>query len=74
MPNLIFGYTFEEIQAAQQGMPLTRALPLAAQVAKEALCTSEDMDLFNKHGETGLKEKQFYGVIDRLVRAGIIGA
>ena len=74
MNNLIFGYSWEQLQAAQQGEVLRQVLPLAAKAAKDDICTEKDMDLFIEHGEAGLKEMQSYGTIDRLTRAGIIPA
>ena len=74
MNDLIFGYTWEQLQAAQQGEVLRQVLPLAAKAAKDDICTKKDMDLFIEHGETELKEMQSYGTIGRLTRAGIISA
>ena len=72
MNDLIFGYTWEQIQKAQQGGVLTQILPLTAKAATSDICTKSDLDLFIKHGKGGLEDKQFYGVIDRLKQAGII--
>ena len=72
MDDLIFGYTWEQIQAAQQGKALQCVVPLAAMAAKDDICTKRDLDLFIEHGEKGLKEKKLFGVIDRLERAGIL--
>ena len=70
--NLIFGYTWEQIQKAQQGEVLGQIVPLATKAAKDDICTRGDLELFEKYGEEGLKAMQFDGVIDRLTRAGVI--
>ena len=72
MNDLIFGYTWEQIQKAQQGGVLAQILTLTAKAATSDICTKSDLDLFIKHGESGLEDKQFYGVIDRLKQAEII--
>ena len=69
MNKLIFGYTWEQIQKAQQGGTLQSFVPFDI---PQIVCTKEDIALFEEYGESGLKEKQFYGVIDRLAKAGII--
>lgn len=71
MNDLIFGYTWEQIQAAQQGKSLHQVVPLQAQMAKDDICTKTDLELLEKHGIDGLIEKKFYGVLDRLQQAGI---
>ena len=73
MQKLIFGYTWEQIQNAQQGKALGQTLPaIVDKAGKDDICSRDDLDLFEKHGESGLKEKQFFGVIDRLTQAGVI--
>ena len=71
MSDLIFGYTWEQIQKAQQNGVLGEIVPIQAQMAKDDICTKKDLELFEKYGIKGLIEKQFYGVLDRLQRAGI---
>jgi hypothetical protein len=69
MSDLIFGYTWEQIQRAQQGGRLSDPIPPVdpnAPILKDG-----DLDLLEKHGMEGLEEMEFYGVIDRLKRAGI---
>ena len=69
MNDLIFSYTWEEIESAQQGKGLGRkieSVPVEKNPCKEA-----DLKLLEKHGIEGLKKMQFYGVLDRLQQAGI---
>jgi len=69
MTDLIFGYEWEEIKLAQQGKPLGRKiLSLTNNID---ICKKSDLVLLEKHGIEGLKKMQFYGVLDRLQRAGI---
>ena len=70
--NLIFGYKWEDIQQAQQGEALSKIVPLAAAMAKDDICTEKDLELVETIGIAGIKEKGFFGVLDRLQRAGII--
>ena len=69
--DLIFGYTWEEIQAAQQGESLGKVVPLQAKMAKDDICTKNDLELLEKHGIGGLIERKFYGTLDRLQQAGV---
>lgn len=71
MKKLIFGYTWEEINKAQQGGVLGQILPLQARMAKDDICTNDDLKLLEEHGINGLIEKQFHGVLGRLQRAGV---
>jgi hypothetical protein len=71
MSDLIFGYTWDQIQAAQQGESLGQIVPLQAKMAKDDICTANDLELLEKHGIDGLIKKQFHGVLDRLERAGV---
>lgn len=68
MDNMIFGYTWEEIQAAQRGGRLVRAAPNGDNNS----LSSTDMDLLSEHGEEGLVTLGFMGTLDRLKRANII--
>ena len=72
MQDLIFGYTWEEIQRAQQGGQLRQILPLEAAMAKDDICSAEDLSLFQEHGKNGLITLGYFGTLDRLKRAGII--
>ena len=60
----IFGHSWEDIQAMQQGtynapkIDLTKRPTIAA--------TDNDMKLLAEHGEQGLREMKYYGVMDRL--------
>ena len=70
MSDLIFGYTWEEIHAAQQGSPLGKMI--SHRGAYDHPCEKNDVDLLIIHGLKGLQEKGFYGTIDRLCRSGLI--
>ena len=72
--NLIFGYTWDEIRDAQQGKPLKRELPQKEPGAEDDICLPMDVSLLAGHGLIELENRGYYGVIDRLARAGIIGA
>ena len=67
--NEIFGYTWSEIQRAQQGGQLGKTV---SGPAPDHSLNDGDMDLFNKHGIDGLEGLSYYGVIDRLKRNGVI--
>lgn len=69
--DLIFGYTWEEIQRAQNGGRLQKTI--CTPVSNDPAIKS-DLALLEKHGIDGLKSMQFFGVIDRLQRAGMIAA
>ena len=69
MNDLIFGYTWEQIQSAQHGKPLSR--PATATPQGDALLPG-DVDLLTRHGLNGLEDMGYYGVIDRLSSAGLI--
>ena len=74
MSDLIFGYTWDEIQAAQQGKPLRKKLPQKEPGAEHDVCLPGDVDLLTRYGLKELENRGYHGVIDRLTRAGIIGA
>lgn len=69
--NLIFGYSWDAIKEAQKGKGLGRTV--SYEQPKEILMDG-DMELFEDFGLEGLKERQFYGVIDRLTRAGVLSS
>ena len=64
----IFGYSWADIQRAQQGGRLAR--PVVRNELKGP--TREDIELLQIHGADGLREMQFHGTLDRLQRAGLI--
>ena len=64
----IFGYSWADIQRAQQGGKLAR--PVIRSESKGP--TREDIELLQIHGADGLREMQFHGALDRLQRAGLI--
>ena len=70
MTNLVFGYTWKQIQKAQQKMAFREYIPSTPTGQKSA--TQADVDLLVKHGLEGLREMQFFGVIDRLQGSGLI--
>lgn len=66
----IFGYSFDQIKAAQQGKKWRETIDVSKPI-DHALMPG-DIELLNKHGEDKLYAMGFYGVIDRLSRNGII--
>ena len=72
MSDLMFGYTWQEIKAAQQGKPLVRNLPPCNGDISD-VCLPGDVDLLVRYGLKELETRGYHGVIDRLARAGIIG-
>jgi hypothetical protein len=75
MPDLIFGYTWDEIRAAQQGKPLKREIPDRIPGAeKDNVFLPGDIELLTRYGIKELENRGYNGVIDRLAQAGIIGA
>ena len=68
MQNDIFGYSWSDIQRAQQGGRLSRPI-----VRKESpSVTDQDRALLAQHGADGLRALQYFGTLDRLQRAGLI--
>jgi hypothetical protein len=67
---LIVGKTWEEIQAMQQKTYKPKLVDTSVSGKKEA--TKEDIALLKKHGEAGLKEKEFYGTLERLETSGLL--
>ena len=64
--NLIFGYTWDEIQRAQQGGPLVRNKQLG-----NINWTQEDERLWQEYGSVkALVDAGFHGVADRAERLG----
>lgn len=62
----IFGYTWEEIQAGQQGD--MRAMRGSVDLSKPAKrpATEKDHALLAEHGADGLRRLGMFGVLDRL--------
>lgn len=69
--NSIFGYTFQEIERAQQGHRLGRAIDVSTPPKIDG-DLAKDRELLDAHGLDGLKAKGFFGTIDRLQRAGLV--
>lgn len=70
----IFGYTFEEIQEAQQGGRLGRTVDTSKVEPFDPVRERADLDLLNGLGEAKLREMGYLGVIDRLGRGGYLQA
>lgn len=69
MSNLIFGRSWEDIQAMQQG---TYVAPTVNTRPGLAQATDNDRAQLAEHGQAGLEAKEFYGVLDRLKNSGLI--
>jgi hypothetical protein len=69
MKDLIFGYTWEQIQNAQQGKGLSSRINPSNNLPK---ATQGDVDLLVEHGVDKLREMQIFGVIDRLENSGLV--
>jgi hypothetical protein len=69
MTDLVFGYTWEQIQNAQQGREFRHYIPVGT---TKPLATEADVKLLVEKGLTWLVEQQFHGVIDRLKNSGLI--
>ena len=71
MSDKIFGYDWEDIQRAQQGGRLGRVIDTRQDPhASDAQHLESDIKLLEQYGVDGLREKQYFGVLDRLERAG----
>ena len=70
MKDTILGYDWTDIQRAQQGGSLARAIDTSNASAPEV--TDEDRALLAEHGVDRLEFMGYHGVIDRLSRAGLI--
>ena len=66
--NDIFGYSWEQIQAAQQGKQFRKTIDASKPINHTP--TPQDLALLEKHGMDGLRDLQYFGVIDRLTRIG----
>lgn len=65
----IFGYDWEDIQRMQRGEKVGRAVP-GGDTRPRA--TEGDIGMLEEWGVEGLVARQYWGVLDRLVRSGII--
>jgi hypothetical protein len=63
MADKILGYDWETIQAVQQKRGTLHS-PVVPKPRPEA--TNEDHEMLNTLGKQGLRDKQFFGVLDRL--------
>jgi len=70
MNDKIFGYTWESIQARQQG---TYKPELVPNTITKPQATEEDIKQLKTIGLSGLKTKGFFGIIDRLTNSNLIG-
>ena len=66
---LIFGLTWEQIQAAQQGRPYHATI---SGPPEKPLATDTDKALLAQHGQAALEANQWYGTLDRLRNSGLI--
>ena len=69
--STIFGYSFEDIQRAQQGGRLSRPVDTTKPATTDHSFV-KGQELLDAHGLDGLKAMGYFGVIDRLQRAGLI--
>ena len=70
--NLIFGYTWDEIQALQHKEKVRRIVVQGSVEAQDAKYLEKDKALLAEFGEDGLIQKGFHGTLDRLRRAGLL--
>ena len=70
--DLIFGYTWEQIQRCQQGGALSELCGRHAIGAKDDICKDGDIEALDEHGAEGLRAKGLFGIIDRLTRSGLM--
>ena len=68
--DTIFGYSFDDIKRAQQGGRLYRAIDLNAPAMMQV--SDSDRALLAEHGEQGLRDRGFFGTIERLEAAGLM--
>ena len=64
----IFGYSWADIQRAQQGGRLARPVVRSAPQGP----SREDIELLQIYGADELRAQGFHGTLDRLQRAGLI--
>lgn len=70
MNDTIFGYTWEEIQIAQQGGRLGRVIDTSKPAIDDSAIEESDLKLLAQYGERKLRDMGYIGVIDRLERGG----
>ncbi len=68
--DTIFGYSFDDIKRAQQGGRLCRAIDLNAPAMMQVI--DSDRALLAEHGSQGLRDRGFFGTIERLEAAGLM--
>lgn len=69
MSELIFGYTWEELDALQHGHRPNQNI---IKHAPNPTATPNDKDLLAEHGRAGLESLQLFGVLDRLNTSGLL--
>lgn len=70
MNDTIFGYSWDDIQRAQQGGRLARTIDTSKPAQDPPSDT--DLALLEKHGADGLRAMQYHGTIGRLEAAKLI--
>lgn len=70
MSEKIFGYSFEEINEAQQGKPLGKTIDPTKTEKKTA--TADDIATLEKHDVQGIMQMGFFGVLQRLRESKLI--
>lgn len=65
----IFGRDWKQIQSAQQGGSLDIPVRHEDDIVKYR---KADLNLLKKYGTDGLRKMEYFGVLDRLKRAGMI--
>lgn len=69
--NKFFGYDWDDIQRAQQGGRLSRPVVRTDDdINPDRL--AHDRALLAQYGANGLRKLEYFGVLDRLQRAGLI--
>ena len=68
--DTIFGYSFDDIKRAQQGGRLCREIDLNAPAMRQV--SDSDRALLAEHGAQGLRDRGFFGTIERLEGAGLM--
>ncbi len=68
--DTIFGYSFNDIKRAQQGGRLCRVIDLDSPAMMQV--SDSDRALLAEHGAQGLRDRGFFGTIDRLETAGLM--
>lgn len=63
---------WEQIKSAQQGMPIDKPIQPVDQKQRDAVFLDGDKALLDRHGLQELKNRKYWGVVERLVRNGIV--